>query len=48
MREAGTTVLLVTTPQAPVYSLALPSLCSLLLVCEVLGPGVVPVGLGGR
>ena len=23
MREAGTTVLLVTTPQAPVYSLAL-------------------------
>ena len=43
MREAGTTLLLVTTPQAPVYSLALPSFCFLLLVCEVLGPGVVPV-----
>ena len=47
MREPGTTVLLVTYRGAPAYSLALLSLCSL-LVCEVLGPGVVPVGLGSR
>ena len=45
MRKSDTTVLLDHTPRARAYFLALLSLCSLLLVCEVLGPGVVPVGV---